>query len=404
MTRFTKGEIDKAEYSASADAKSACFIWDHEVRGLGVRIYPSGRKTFVCDYRTAAQRRRMTLGDYGTLTLDQARAKARKALAHVDERDPMAERERIRKGETFADLCREYMERHAKVRKRSWKDDARRINQHFRAFSARKVASFDYEAVSQLFRKIGKENGQIEANRTLSLLSKMFALAQRWGMFPADKPNPARGHDRYREIARDRWITPAELPRLAEAIDHEPNEAARAGLWLYLLTGARKTELLAARWQDVDTARRVLRLPATKAGRPHEIPLSEPALAILHRIPRHDDNPFILIGKRPGRHLVNIGKPWQRVRKAAGVADVRLHDLRRTVGSWLAQSGNSLNLIGKVLNHSSVTTTAVYARMAQDQEREALEQMGKRMLGVAGIKPGADVVPIKRVHRSKAKG
>jgi integrase len=401
MTRFTKSAIDKADYNLDAGKNGACFIWDHEVRGLGVRIYPSGHKTFVCSYRTATQRRRMTLGDYGTLTIDQARAKARKALAHTDERDPLAERERDRRGETFADLAREYLDRHAKAKKRSWKDDERRINQHLlKPWGTRKAKSIDADDVAALFRKIGKET-PIEANRTLALLSKMFALGRLWRMYPADAPNPAKGHDRYRETKRDRWITPGELPRLAEAIDREPNESARNGLWLYLLTGVRKTELLTARWADVDVARKVLRLPQTKAGRSHEVPLSAPALAILHRMPHVEGNPYLLPGKRKGEHLVNISKPWQRVRKAAGVEDVRLHDLRRTVGSWLAQAGNSLLMIGKVLNHSNVTTTAVYARLGQDQERDALEQMGARMFGVAGVKPTADVVPITKRKGAK---
>jgi integrase len=166
-----------------------------------------------------------------------------------------------------------------------------------------------------------------------------------------------------------------------------------------MLTGVRRSELLGAKWSDVDFTRKVIRLPMTKAGRSHEVPLSAPAIALLEKIPRVEGNPHVLVGKRKGGHLVNISKPWGRVRRAAGVEDVRLHDLRRTVGSWLVQAGNSLSLIGKVLNHSNVSTTAVYARMGQDQTRDALEQMGKRMLGAAGVKPSAGVAPLKRKVR-----
>jgi len=157
MSGLTKAKIDRAGYEGNARAKSAQFEWDSQVRGLGMRIYPSGRKTFVVDYYKAGQRRRMTLGDYGVLTLDQARTKARKALAHIDEIDPLVERKRERTGETFADLAREYLDRHAKPRKRSWKDDERRINQHLlRPWGSRKAKSIDYETVSSVFRKIGK--------------------------------------------------------------------------------------------------------------------------------------------------------------------------------------------------------------------------------------------------------
>ncbi|MCK7574873.1 MAG: site-specific integrase [Chromatiales bacterium] len=223
----------------------------------------------------------------------------------------------------------------------------------------------------------------------------MFDLARRWGFVPEDHSNPARDIDRFKEAKRDRWVTPEELPRLAQAINEEPNQSARFGLWLYLLTGARKSELLRARWEDVDWTRAELRLPDTKAGRVHYVPLSGPALALLREIPRDEGNPYILPGKLEGAHLVNINKPWNRVRKAAGVEDVRIHDLRRTVGSWLAQAGNSLHLIGRVLNHSNQSTTAIYARFGEDSVRAALEQHGTRIIGAAGLTPSADVTEIK---------
>ena len=143
--------------------------------------------------------------------------------------------------------------------------------------------------------------------------------------------------------------------------------------------------MLRAQWGDVDWIRKELKLPETKAGRMHYVPLSGPALAILRNLPslKVKGNPYILPGHIRGRHLVNIDAPWRRVRKAAELEDVRLHDLRRTVGSWLAQSGNSLPLIGKVLNHSSPATTAIYARFGQDQVREALENHGRKVMSVA---------------------
>jgi integrase len=106
----------------------------------------------------------------------------------------------------------------------------------------------------------------------------------------------------------------------------------------------------------------------------------------MDQIPRISGNPYIIVGKNEGAHLVNIDKPWQRVRKEAGIEDVRLHDLRRTVGSWLAQAGNSLHLIGRVLNHSNTATTAIYARFGQDHVKEALDRHAVQMISVAGIK------------------
>ena len=238
--------------------------------------------------------------------------------------------------------------------------------------------------MAALHTKIG-QHAPYEANRIVALLSKMFELARRWGFVPENAANPARGIDKFKEQKRDRWVTPEELPRLAAAIMQEPSLYVRAAVWLYLLTGVRKTELLKACWEDVDFARSELRLSETKAGRIHYVPLSPPAVALLRALPREEGNPYLLPGAKSGHHLVNIEKPWRRVRKIAAVEDVRLHDLRRTVGSWLAQAGSSLPLIGRVLNHTDPKTTAIYARLGDDPARQALTEHGQRIAAIAGV-------------------
>lgn len=404
--KLTKRTVDALTYQGAGNA--AFYVWDSELIGLGLRIYPSGRKAFLVTYRTGEGRKRFfTLGRYGRdLTPDEARRRAREVLGDVARgMDPGEKRERERQGETIRDLCGAYMTRHGNAKK-SGAADQRRINQHvLPAWGGLKATAVKRADVAALHSKIG-ERAPYEANRVLALLSKMFELARRWGFVPEDHANPARDIDRFKEEKRDRWITPEELPRLAQAINDEPNQSARFALWLYLLTGARKSELLEARWDNVSFDRAELRLPDTKAGRTHYLPLSAPALALLREIPREAESPYVFPGRGPrcatdeeetrsASHLVNIDKPWQRVRKAAGVEDVRLHDLRRTVGSWLAQAGNSLHLIGRVLNHSNASTTQVYARFGEDHVRAALERHGARIMGAAGMAPGADVVEIK---------
>ena len=458
--KLTKRAIDAAAYEG--DGKARHVLWDDEVPGFGCRLYPSGKRSFVLSYRVNNRKRMMTIGAYGALTLDQARKAARAELAKVETSgaDPLEERQKATRGETVADLCAAYMERHGNAKK-SGGDDQRRIDRYilppWRNLKASAIKRAD---VAALHSKIGKR-GPYEANRVLALLSKMFELARRWGFVPEDHVNPARDVDRFKEAKRDRWITPAELPHLAAAINAEPNQSARFALWLYLLTGARKSELLKARWDDVNLDRSELRIPDTKAARTHYIPLSGPALALLREIPRHPGNPYILPGSGPrgataedkATHpapLVNISKPWIRVRTAATLArwreepevaalidrlteagastkskhaakdwtpaptlaeireaaaaerldlppaidDVRLHDLRRTVGSWLAQAGNSLHLIGRVLNHSNASTTQVYARFAEDNVRTALEQHGANIMGAAKLAPTAEVATL----------
>jgi integrase len=381
--KLTKAVVDRLVYQQEGNER--CVIWDALLPGFGVRVYPSGRKAFILSYRVHGRKRLLTLGMYGALTLDQARSLARVRLgeATVGE-DPVEQRKKARHGETVRHLCEAYLERHA-VHKRSLRDDQRRIEQRILpGWGNRKVDSITRADVAALHTKIGA-TAPYEANRVVALISKMFELGRRWGFVLENAANPAHGIDKFREHTRDRWVTHEELPRVTAAIAEEPNLYVRAALWLYLLTGVRKTELLTVRWADVDMVRCELRLPETKAGRIHYVPLSAPAMSLLERMPREEGNPHLLPStKVPGHHLVNIEKPWRRVRKAAGVEDVRLHDLRRTVGSWLAQAGNSLPLIGRVLGHTNASTTQIYARLGDDPAKKALDAHGLMITAIAG--------------------
>jgi integrase len=349
-------------------------------------------------YRVGRRERSRTLGPWGVLTIDQARLEARRQLLGlVQGRDPLEERARGRRGITVGEIVKLYIERHAKPRKKTWKKDDSRLTRHvLPRWRGRSADSIKRADVASLHEDVGKRSGKIEANRTLEVVRKMWNLASAWGFLDEAAPNPARGIERFREHKRDRWLKPEELKRLAEAIDKERDAYARAAIWLYLLTGLRKQELLTLRRADIDWDRSELRLEDTKAGRPHYLPLSAPALELLRSIPQTEGNPYVFAGRKAGHHYVNIEKPWVRIRAAAEIPDVHLHDLRRTVGSWLAQSGNSLHLIGRVLNQTSPATTAVYARFGNDHVRDALDAHAARILGAAGKLPKADVMEFKR--------
>ncbi len=208
----------------------------------------------------------------------------------------------------------------------------------------------------------------------------MFRLAKGWGFIELTAGNPAEGIERFKERKRKRWLKPEELPALAKAIDAEGNIYVRAVLWLYMLTGARKAELLGAKWEDVDWERGQLRLPETKAGEEQAVSLSAPALAILQALPRQEGNPYIIPGGKKGHHLVNLDKPWRQIRTAASLEDVRLHDLRRTVGSWLTQDGVDLNRIKEALRHADISTTLTYSRLHEDAAKPVMEEHGLRIL------------------------
>ena len=381
MAKLTKRAIDSFRYRGGWDVR-----WDDDIPGFGVRIYPSGKKAFVLSYRADGRKRLMVLGRYGAdLTLDQARTRARRHLVQVrDGLDPLEERSKKAAGQTFKVLIEAYIERHAKVHKKTWKDDLQRLNRHVPAgWLHRKASSITREEIAELHDRIGRET-PYEANRFLEVLRMAFNLARFWRFVDETAPNPAQGITRYRERKRARWVKPQEIPALARAIDAQPNLYVRAALWLYLLTGVRKTELLCAKWDDVDFDQQVLTLPETKSGETQFAALSAPAVAILRSIPRLPDNPHLLPGLKPGAHLTNIDRYWRVIRKEAGIEDVRLHDLRRTVGSWLSQAGVELNTIKNALRHANISTTLTYARLGADPAREAMEAHGRRVMEIVG--------------------
>lgn len=381
---LTKTVIDKAKYEG--ENQKAYYLWDNDPKGFGIRIYPSGKKSFVVSYRFKGRFKISVIGSCKILPLDKARKIAKeKLVAVINGIDPGEEKSRQRQGATLKEMSLDFLEKHSKQYKKTWKEDERRIHSHLiPALGSRLVQNIKRIDVSKLHSHIS-QHGKYEANRVLDLLSTIFEFGRKMGYVEENHVNPARGVEKHREHKRDRWVKPSELPRLIEAIESEPNITYRAALWLFILTGARKSELLKAKWSYVDLDRNELRLPDTKAGRTHYIPLSKPAMDILMSLPRDVNNPFIFQGKN-GSHLVNIDKPWRRIRAKADLLDVRLHDLRRTVGSWLATSGHSLHLIGKVLNHSNASTTQIYAHLSDDPIKQAMENHGVKILEFATVK------------------
>ena len=400
--KLTKSVIDKIRHEKNGGQD---IRWDSEIAGFGLRVYPSGRKKFVLSYRAKGRKHIMQIGPYGVLTVDQARDRARRFLVNIlDGGDPMADRRLQRTGVTVADLCNEYMERHAKVHKKSWQDDERDIRLHVKpSIGGLPVQSIQRSDIAALHQRMG-QTAKVRANRTLALLSKMFELAKLWGYLDEGAANPARRIQKYKETSRDRWIKPEELPALAQAIDKEENVLYRYYFWLLILTGARKSELLKAKWEDLDLPSMKIKIPDTKAGGARYIPVTGAVLAVLNQIPRFEGNPHIFPGRGKDGHIHNVEKPWSRIRKDAKLPDVRLHDLRRTVGSMLAQGGNSLHLIGRVLGHANQSTTAIYSRFGEDHVRQALDEHGRRLLVASGKAAPAKVKELKPGSRVKRGG
>jgi integrase len=236
------------------------------------------------------------------------------------------------------------------------------------------------------------------ANRVLSLLSKMFTLAEQWGLRP-EGSNPVRHIQRYRERRFDRFLSAEELARLGEVLaeaERTQREYASviAAIRLLIFTGARLSEILELRWQQVDFNHACLRLPDSKSGA-KLVHLSPPALEVLYGIECHESNPYVIVGREPCSHLVNLRKPWSRIRARAGLPDVRIHDLRHSFASVGAALGLSLPIIGKMLGHNHASTTQRYAHLAADPVKDAVDKIGATIaVALRGNRSGAGVPTI----------
>jgi integrase len=317
------------------------------------------------------------------LTLDQARKKALRYLGQAaDNADPQRQSDADSASVTVAELVSQYVEKHAKSKKLSWKRDQNMLRAHLASCETRPVISVTTAQIEQL-HAAHNVDFPYAANDLVSIVRKKYNWGRVAGLVPKDMPNPGVGIVRFPSRRRRRFVTTVEMPRLLTALEQEDNEFARHAIWLLLLIGLRKNELLRAKWKDVDWDFQTLFIGLTKNGEPVLAPLSNAAIDRLRLIPRIADNEHIICGHKSGCHLTYLSSAWRRVRKAADLQDLRLHDLRRTVGSWLVQHGESLHLVGAVLNHKDAKTTAGYAYFQTQQRSRALTAHGENVLAFA---------------------
>lgn len=384
--KLTKRTVDALRYEGSG---AEMRVSDSELRGFAVVAYPSGRKRYVVRFRTSdGRRRQVAIGYHGEVTAEQARRQAAVLLGQVaGGRDPAAEREEKPRG-TVRELAEVYLERHAKPRKKTWRADENRIARHvLPTLGKLPAASVRRSDIELLHHEIGVKQGlPYEANRVRALLSVMFRRAVDWGFMPEGHQNPCAGIARYREQPRDRYVMPEEMGRLLAAISAEPDPFLRAYFQLLLLLGLRKSELLRARWADVDFEHRVLRIPEPKSGKPQSVPLPAAAVEILTQLPHTVGNQHVFASPRfHGACREGVRKPWERICREAGIEGLTLHDLRRSLGAWAIADGESLRVVQGALRHSSAAVTARhYSPMEQDTTLRAAFERHAERLKVAG--------------------
>ena len=380
IPRITKRSVDAVKAGGTDTV-----YWDGELTGFGLRVRRSGRKSYVVQTRIAGKLCWFTIGPHGPLNPDQARARALEILAcakkGIDPRDADARREAE---PSMADLGRRFLEEYVPVHcKPSTREEYSRSVRLFvdPVIGELRVPEVQRKDIAALHH--GLRDKPYQANRTLGVLSKMFSLAEVWGWRP-DGTNPCRHVKRYKEHKRERFLSPEETERLGQVLREAEEEmpSAVAAFRLLLLTGCRMSEIRDLRWEYVKDD--CIELPDAKTGG-RVVPLGPEARAVLSAIPRDEDNPWVIAGRLPGSHLTDLQRPWRRIRKQAGLEGVRIHDLRHSFASRALALGESLTMIGKLLGHTQVQTTARYAHLARDSIQTAAARItgsiGGNLLG-----------------------
>jgi len=364
--------VDQLAYAKQGNA--ADYRWDDKLKGFGVRVYPSGRKTFLVTYRNAQSTKRfLSLGDFGRLTVDQARRLAQAKLAKVlHGRDPQSARETARGELSFEALAARYLE-HVKSYKRSWDDDAQRLRDHLLpAWGKRRLSEVGRADVQRLQVQLKERLSPSTANRCVALARHMFNTAEKWGLV---ERSPAKDIALFREPPpRDIFLSLDEARRIIAACDAESNVHAAALFKLAMFTGRRIGELLKSRWVDVNLERQILTVPVTKAGERQFVFLNDAACAVINGLPRLQGNSYLIAGGRSGKPLVFYHPAWKRVLRRANVAYFPPHGLRHSYASTLVADGVPIETVGHLLGHKSSITTRRYSHHRPDQLLRATQR------------------------------
>ena len=410
--------IAKRHVDALRPADREYFVWDRDLKGFGLRVQPTGEKSYVVKYRAGSGRkaptRRITLGRVGTITPDEARKLAKMRLGSVAHGlDPAAVKAAERGAITLKELADLFLSEHVEAKRkpstRSHYGDIlqRIVLPEFGTRQGQKVTTAD---LARLHIRMKKRPYQ--ANRMLAVVASLYAFAGKRKLVPAGF-NPARGIDKYPEKGRERFLSGPELAKLGDAIreaetigipwqvdttkptvKHAPKEKNRrtvigkhaaASIRLLILTGARLREILRLRWEHVDLEHGLLLLPDSKTGK-KAIVLNPPAMAVLAGLP--PIGAYVIAGQDAGtereKPRADLNKPWRSIAKRAGLVGLRIHDLRHTHASFGAGAGLGLPVIGKLLGHARASTTQRYAHLDNDPLRRASQTIGSQIAAAMG--------------------
>lgn len=372
---FTKALIEKLE----PPFKGFKTYKDTKETGLSLYITSKGTKTFFVRKWIDGKDERVIIGKFPDISIENARKMAQKLKGEIASGiNPQEKKRALRDDLIFEELFEIYLERYAKHHKKSWQYDEKQVKRLFSPWFKKKLLSITPAEVLRAQERIYNENGLYMANRSMEIIKVIFNKAMEWGL---KQENPCASIKKYKEKSRDRFLNGEELSRFLSVLNELESETSKDYIYISLLTGARKSNVLSMKWKDVSFEEYIWKIPETKNGDPLILPLSREVIEILQRRKQKATAVWVFESKTSKTgHLVEPKRTWNTLLKKAGIEDLRLHDLRRTLGSWQAKTGASLQVIGKSLGHKSQSSTSVYARLDLDPVRDSMETAINAML------------------------
>ena len=374
--KLTKRSVDPVKPPTDEDF---ILIWDKEIPGFGLRVTRAGIKSYILQYRIHGRQRKYTIGRHGDLTPDQAREEAFTLRAKITKGiDPQADKKKERGIPTLTKFSEEYLE-YAQGKKKTWQKDKTLLRLRILPrLGDYRLDTIEKRQVEKLHHDIRNELTPATANRHLSLIKRMFNLAIDWGHIDI---NPARGVKGFKENnQRTAWLDANQISRLFVVCEDYPDPYIGALFPFLLMTGARRSEALQALWQNIDLERAMWLIPDAKSGRGRHVPLSPQVVTLLSNLPKRPNNPYVFCGHVKGQQLVNVAKPWERIKVAANLPeDFRPHDLRHTFASWGVSNGIDLYQIQTLLGHSTSQMTQRYAHLDENGIKASVNHISSQM-------------------------
>lgn len=357
-------------------------FWDTAITGFTLEVRPNGGKTYYLRYwDEGGRQRQIKVGGYSDLTFDQARKKAQRLRSEVTlGGDPAAAKAERKSIPTYAELAKQHLA-HAESYQRSHGDIESIMRIHLiPRWGKLKLNEIKQQDVAKWLgekRAEGFAHSSVEKMRVT--FHRAFELAVRWNI-PGGQPNPVKGIPRPRfDNKRQRYLTATEAERLQRAVAASLNTQLKYIVGLLLLSGARKMELLKARWEHINLDRKDWHIPDSKTGKGRHVPLSQPAIDLIGQIPKWEKCPWLLPNPETKEPFVDIKRAWDSARKAAGLPGVRIHDLRHSACSFMINAGIDLYAVGRIVGHADHQSTMRYSHLANDTLLAAVEA------GAAGL-------------------